>query len=300
MKVSVIIPAYNHEMYISASIRSVLEQTIDDFELIIINDGSTDNTENQILKYDDPRILYIAQKNQGAHFALNRGIDLAKGEYISILNSDDVYKNNRLEYCLRFLENHKDFSVVLTEVEGINEKGLTISNEISPQTEAWLEWYKEALIYSETTDFLLCTFAKNLLITTSNLFCRKEVLKKVGGFRPLRYAHDWDMLIRLSHYCNVFLMRNILLEYRIHQSNTVHEKNSKRKVEFEVNWLIADNIRNLGANVNVFELMNSINRNHYVQLKVLTLLLMINRVAEFESLLNFNNTTTLELMELFT
>ena len=74
MKVSVIIPAYNHEKYIGASIESVLEQTFGDLELIIINDGSTDNTEREILKYDDSRIIYLSQENRGATTPSTKGL----------------------------------------------------------------------------------------------------------------------------------------------------------------------------------------------------------------------------------
>jgi glycosyltransferase involved in cell wall biosynthesis len=94
--ISVIMPAYNHERYVGEAIESVLAQTFEDFEFIIINDGSPDQTENVIQKYADPRIRYYSQENQGAHHALNRGIELSRGEYLSIINSDDLYHRERL------------------------------------------------------------------------------------------------------------------------------------------------------------------------------------------------------------
>jgi glycosyltransferase involved in cell wall biosynthesis len=297
MKVSIIIPAYNHEKYISAAIRSVLEQSHQDFELIIINDGSTDNTEKEILKFTDSRMTYIAQKNKGAHHSINSGIDLAKGEYISVLNSDDIYDSYRLEKCLNFLESHKDYSVVITEVQGITDGGVSVENIRTPQFEVWLNWYKEALLYFDGGKFLLSAFAKNILITTSNYFMRREIFEKVGRFRGLRYAHDWDMLLRLAQCCNVHLMREILLKYRIHQSNTVHEKNAEDKVKFEVNWLIAENIRHLKNNVNILELMDSIKRNHYINFELLSLFLMVKDTSKAEMLLDFQNDTTLRVME---
>jgi len=102
MKISVIIPAYNHEKYITEAISSVLNQSYHDLEIIIINDGSTDSTEQRILSIHDQRIQYVSQKNSGAHSAINRGISLAQGEYITILNSDDLYLPQRLETCLNF------------------------------------------------------------------------------------------------------------------------------------------------------------------------------------------------------
>ena len=298
MKVSVIIPAYNHEKYIGASIESVLEQTFGDLELIIINDGSTDNTEREILKYDDSRIIYLSQENRGAHNTINKGIDMAKGEYISILNSDDVYHPDRLALCLEYLKAHKDTWVMMTQVEGITGDGTSVTNQKTPQIVAWLDWYKDALKLYETRDFLLSAFAKNILVTTSNYFMTKAVFQKIGGFIALRYTHDWDMLLRLAQFCEIHLMREILLQYRIHQSNTVLEDDSEAKVKFEVNWLIARNIRLLTKDVDLLQLMDSIKKNHYIVSDVLTILLMINDASKAEGLLNFNHPITMELLKL--
>ena len=298
MKISVIIPAYNHEKYMGASIESVLGQTFKDFELIIINDGSTDNTEREILKYDDSRIIYLSQENSGAHNTINKGIDMAKGEYISILNSDDVYHPDRLALCLEYLEAHKDTSVVITQVEGITGDGTSVTNQKTPQIMAWLDWYRDALALFQTNDFLLSAFAKNILITTSNYFMRKAVFQEAGGFVALRYTHDWDMLLRLAQFCEIHLMREVLLQYRIHQSNTVLEDDSEAKVKFEVNWLIARNIRQLTKDVDLLQLMDSIKKNHYIVSDVLTLLLMINDASKAKGLLNFKHPITMELIEL--
>ena len=298
MKISVIIPAYNHEKYIGASIESVLGQTFKDFELIIINDGSRDNTEREVLKYDDPRIIYVSQKNSGAHNTINKGIAMARGEYISILNSDDIYHPDRLELCLKFLEDHKSTSVVITQVEGITGDGTSVTNQKTPPIMAWLDWYKDALKLYETRNFLLSAFAKNILITTSNYFMTKAVFQKVGGFTALRYTHDWDMLLRLARFCEIHLMREVLLQYRIHQSNTVLEDDSEAKVKFEVNWLIAKNIRQLTRDVDLLQLMDLIKKNHYIVSDVLMPLLMINDPSQAEALLNFEHPTTVEMLKL--
>ena len=298
MKISVIIPAYNHEKYIGASIESVLGQTFKDFELIIINDGSADNTEREILKYDDSRIIYLSQENRGAHNTINKGIDMAKGEYISILNSDDVYHPDRLALCLEHLESHKGTSVVITQVEGITDEGAPVTDQKTPQIMAWLDWYSDALALFQTNDFLLSAFAKNILVTTSNYFMTKAIFQKAGGFSSLRYAHDWDMLLRLARFCKIHLMRDVLLQYRIHQSNTVLEDDSEAKVKFEVNWLIVRNIRQLTEDVDLLQLMDSIKKNHYIVSDVLTLLLTINNASKAEELLNFKHPITVEMLKL--
>ena len=298
MKISVIIPAYNHEMYIHDAIESVLEQTFNDLELIIINDGSTDKTEDVILEYNDPRISYIAQSNRGAHATINRGIDLAKGDYIAILNSDDVYHANRMEKCLRYLEKNNNLSGVFTKVQGIDEEGMPVENKKTPNIQAWLKWYNDSQEFFRNNDFLSCMTAKNLLITTSNFFLKKSIFKKVGGFRRLRYAHDWDMLLRLSRHHALNFYDEILLEYRIHEKNTVQEDKSEKKVRFEVNWLIADHLRKLNEKKDVFELMKSLRQNHYISFEVLTILLMINKRDQFKCLLDFDNAMTQKIMEL--
>ena len=95
--VSVVIPAYNHENFIGPAIDSVLGQSFEDFELIVIDDGSTDNTGTIVQNYTDSRLTYFYQENQDAFNTINRGLSLARGRYVSILNSDDIYALDRLE-----------------------------------------------------------------------------------------------------------------------------------------------------------------------------------------------------------
>ena len=106
--ISVVIPAYNHEKFIGPAIESVLSQSVDDFELIIIDDGSTDNTATVIKSYKDPRLHYFHQENQDAYNTINRGLGKARGRYISILNSDDMYRPERFTRILNFIEEQEE------------------------------------------------------------------------------------------------------------------------------------------------------------------------------------------------
>ena len=104
MLISVILPAYNAEQYIKESIDSILTQSLRDFELIIINDGSLDKTEDLILSYSDNRIIYIKnEKNLGLIKTLNKGVSYAKGSYIVRMDADDVCMPNRFEKQVEFL-----------------------------------------------------------------------------------------------------------------------------------------------------------------------------------------------------
>src|SRR4030042_3503317 len=111
-KISVVIPAYNHQKYVGEAIQSVLDQTFQDFELIIINDGSTDHTEAEILKFKDERIRYYSQENRGLSAPLNRGIELARGEYFNFLPSDDAFFPDKLEAQLRIFEKNPSLGLV--------------------------------------------------------------------------------------------------------------------------------------------------------------------------------------------
>lgn len=297
MKVSVIIPAYNHEKYIADAIDSVLSQSCQDFEIIIINDGSTDSTEQRILTFQDHRIRYLNQNNSGAHFTLNKGISLAQGEFISILNSDDVYLPERLEKCLDFLETNTNYSVVMTTVEGIDEQGKPAKLNMTPQIKAWLDWYASALPLFIEDRFYPNAFAKNIMITTSNLFARRRVFEECGGFKGLRYAHDWDMLLRLSRRYHIHLIKKDLLQYRMHAANTVHERGGDLKVQYEVNWLIVENLRELNANVPFSELLGLLKNNKYLSFEMIFFLLMKDQPA-FYDLIDFKNPQAMQLMQL--
>ena len=299
MKVSVVIPAYNHEKYIDETINSVLSQTYEDFELIIINDGSTDNTEDAIRSYKDKRIKYYHQNNQGAHVAINKGIKMSCGHYVAILNSDDVYTPNRLRRCVEFLDRNDGYSAVITKVSGIKGNGLPVSKRDSAHIKAWLKWYEKALTFFENDQFMPSTFSNNILITTSNYFMRKSVLDRIGGFLPLRYTHDWDFLLRLSGETKIHLLDEVLLKYRIHDSNTVQEDNSEGRVKYEVNWLIAENIQYLfSSDIDIPDMLVLLKENHYVSMDVLMLILGYGKKIPSSSLLDFNHPVTKRIIHL--
>ena len=222
MKVSVVIPAYNHEQFIAPAIDSVLKQSLQDFELIIVDDGSTDNTASVIKEYSDPRIHYYYQENQDAFNTINRGIGLAQGEYIAILNSDDIYAPDRLQ---RLVDTQKETGAqcLFTDVIPISDAG----EEFTDPEFGWNVWHKKNRDFCETARDLYAAFLKgNFMVTTSNLFMSREAAEKVGKFCSLRYLHDYDFMFRMLlafpeqvHY----LRDEKLLYYRIHDGNTLGE-----------------------------------------------------------------------------
>lgn len=219
--ISVIMPAYNHAAYIGEAIESVLTQTFSDFEFIIINDGSKDDTERVIRSFADSRIRYYSQKNCGAHNALNRGISIAQGKYISIINSDDVYASERLSKLFHYAES-EGLDFIFTAIEHIDSKSMPISYDDSRRFgyEKLLESYKE------TEDLLGTILIENIALTTSNFFFTKVLLESVGNFSSYRYAHDYDFLLRVFKACSltgIVMLAERLLKYRRHEKNTIIE-----------------------------------------------------------------------------
>ncbi|PIE73576.1 MAG: hypothetical protein CSA20_02355 [Deltaproteobacteria bacterium] len=220
--VSVIIPAYNHEQFIGAAIDSVLAQTCDDFELIIVNDGSTDRTEEVIRSYDDPRIRYYSQENQDAFNTINRGMSLAKGRFLSILNSDDIYSLDRLEKILSFQKEHSS-ECVITDVVPISDRG----EEFDDPQFGWNQWHqKNRRAFRDADDIYTAFLHGNFMVTTSNLFISRKAALQVGEFCSLRYLHDYDYIFRIMlHFPEAvhYMENDRLLYYRIHGGNTLGE-----------------------------------------------------------------------------
>lgn len=230
--VTVIIPAYNHEDFVVEAIASVLSQSLKDFELLIVDDGSTDSTLNQIRTFDDPRITVIVQENRGAAAALNRGLNEAKGRYIAVLNSDDRYHVDRLQVLCETLKNNPQLQLVVTGINVINREGQC---EAATWLERGLEYYKKSgtVFYAVMRDNFICS--------SSNFFFRRELLEKTGLFLPLRYCHDLDFILQALVYGEVLCLDEVLLDYRVHGSNTIKESfvDGSELFKFEVSSVIA-------------------------------------------------------------
>src|ERR1700681_1475187 len=131
--VSVVLPVYNGERYLTQSINSILFQTYSNWELIIINDGSSDNTENLILNYPDKRIKYISNDgNKGIIYSLNKGLEKAKGEFIARLDADDVALPFRIEKQVEFLTENTDYAMCGSYFQTIDSNGKILKNVTFP------------------------------------------------------------------------------------------------------------------------------------------------------------------------
>jgi hypothetical protein len=192
IQISVLMPAYNAGKYIGEAIRSVLGQTYARFELLIVNDGSTDDVEEVVRSFKDPRIRLITQKNQGVSVALNTGLQAARGQYIARFDADDICYPERLAIQLGFLECHPDHVLVGSDVDYITEEGAFI--------------YRHHCISHSSAEvqeklYFYCPFIH------SSVMYRKDAVLAAGGYDPLALTFEdyllWVHLLRNGKAANI-------------------------------------------------------------------------------------------------
>ncbi|MCB0349554.1 MAG: glycosyltransferase [Bdellovibrionales bacterium] len=220
--VSVIVPSYNHEQYIEEAIFSVINQTYSNIELIIVDDGSHDNSREIIKKIilsqkqNGTKIKFIKQRNSGAHAAINKGLRLARGEYLTILNSDDRFHPQRIERLVSSLKG-RDEGFAFTLVQHIDSLG----DPLDCKNRAVFGYNTALSARHEYPSLGYALLISNIAITTGNFFFTRNLFKKIGQFKSYRVAHDWDFLLRALYYTEPIFLQEKLIDYRIHETNTV-------------------------------------------------------------------------------
>lgn len=218
-KVSVIIPAYNQGHYLKEAIQSVLTQDYTDYELIIIDDGSQDNTREVVDSFSDARIRYLYQSNKGLTAARNTGIGLASGQYISFLDSDDIFLPEKLTALVGLLESKSLVGFVFGNAYYMDENG----QRLALMANSWLQ--------NDTTQLLIGN-----PIHVGSVLVRLEWLENVGLFDEDNQAcGDWDMWLRLAK--NGCVMQYIDLpvsSYRVHSEQMTRSAKRMRKAMLDV------------------------------------------------------------------
>jgi len=204
---SVVIPSYNRADYIGETIESVLQQTYSNIEVVVIDDGSTDNTA-QVVEPFAPRVRYIRQENAERGASRNHGLRLAKGEYIAFLDSDDLWLPDKAERGIHFLRDRPGVGMLCTDAIEIDGEG----NE---------RRLLHARGYSgKVTGKLL---QNNFVIMPTHL-ARTSVVREIGGFREERKlsgSEDWEMWVRLSLVAEIAYIPQVTAKYRVHTANTM-------------------------------------------------------------------------------
>lgn len=203
--VSVILPAYNAERFLKDSIDSILNQTFKDFELIILNDGSTDRTEDIILSYSDPRIRYVKnEQNLKLIKTLNKGIDLARGKYIARMDADDISLPTRFEKQVKYLETHDDIEMVGALAYMMKEDGT-----VTHVSRHYVTFHPDACQFASMFE---CQFVHPVCML------RAGILKKLRYSESEKAMHSEDRELWSRMYLEGCRMSNIqepLLKYRV-------------------------------------------------------------------------------------
>jgi len=194
---SVIIPTYNREGFLKKALDSVLKQTFKDFELIVIDDGSTDRTKELIGLFKDERLLYYYQDNHGVAHARNRGLEKAKGEYIAFLDSDDWWKENKLERFNEAIQRNPQIKIFHSQELWYRSGQIHNPKKTHKKPNGWV--YPQALS--------LCC------ISISTAVIHESVLKKVGNFdESFEACEDYDFWLRSTLHYPIFLIDAFLTE----------------------------------------------------------------------------------------
>lgn len=180
-EISVVIPTYNRADVLPRAIDSVLDQSYRDFEVVVVDDGSEDHTEDVVSSYDDKRVTYVSQRNNGANHARNNGVQNAESKYISFLDSDDEFHENHLHTVVEKLEEDSTIAAVLTSYRGVYENQIE-KREVKTGTIPQID-----------------IINKNVPIGFSCMTIRSSVFEEVGPLdEQLESSQDYDYLIRLS------------------------------------------------------------------------------------------------------
>lgn len=208
--VSVVTPTYNRAGFLPQAVESVLAQTFGDFELIVVDDGSTDDTPEVMRSYlQDPRVRYLTQPNQGQSVARNRGIAEAKGEYICFLDSDNAWREDKLEKSLAVFQAHPDYHVVYGDFIIIDESGTELGvNRMNRHT-----------------GFVTPQLLKDNFVSMNTTMTRKYCFDEMGAFDEKdRLAEDYGLWLRLSTCYRFYYLPEVLGYYRVMEDQISSDK----------------------------------------------------------------------------
>lgn len=207
--VSVIIPVYNGSRYIASAIESVFSQSYQNIEIIVVNDGSRDDTYEKIKPYLD-RLKYIYQKNCGASAARNKGIMNSAGEYVAFLDHDDIWLPEKIKTQIKYMSEHPEIGMVHSGCGFIDSDGKHLDG---------INW----AIGIEGKCFKELFIKNRIMMPTA--FIRKTCFNKIGLFaEDIRYCDDRELWMRLSREFPIGYINKLLAYYRIHDSNMTRNK----------------------------------------------------------------------------
>jgi glycosyltransferase involved in cell wall biosynthesis len=212
--VSVVIPTYNRAEMLAQALRSVLAQTFTDYEVIVVDDGSTDGTAEVVESFTDQRIKYLRQENRGSSAARNAGVEKAEGKYVAFLDSDDAWLPEKLEVQVAAFERHPTVGLVSCRsltIDPSNECAFPLELLRPPGDEIVADFHAEIIVSNR--------------FMTPALMVKRAVIEKVGGFdENLVYAEDWDLWIRIARECECCDVGRYLAAVRVHPESATSDR----------------------------------------------------------------------------
>lgn len=226
--VSIIVPSYNHQDYIHECIESILNQSYENIELIIIDDGSKDNTYEIICEYEKRikekigQYLIMKKNNEGVSKTINLGIEKSTGEYICIIASDDIMMSDRISIQVEYMIK-KNSRVSCGNSYII--RGCSITNELVITDVLKENYYKGSQFYK---------LIENYFISTPTIMLKKDVIDEFGTFNSKFSIEDWPYYVDIARKCNIDYIDEVLCAYRLHSSNSQTNKMKMFSYEKEI------------------------------------------------------------------
>jgi len=221
--VSVVLPTYNLARHVGEAIESVLAQTYSRYELLVVDDGSTDNTKEVVGKYlSDRRVTYIHKENGGCSSAYNRGLSEARGGYIAFLEHDDMWMPEKLQLQVQVLEDNPEFGMVHSDVSVINEQGVITRKSGNRERQS-----HNGMVFEEF-------FMSDVVIAPlSTVLVRTECLAKTGKFDEELPWDDYGFLLRLAWRYPIYFIPQSLIKYRLTPGSLSHKHADQRVACYE-------------------------------------------------------------------
>lgn len=229
MKISIITASYNYENYIKETVQSVLSQTYNDWEMIIVDDCSTDNSIDVIKSYNDDRIkLFVNEKNLGLKETLKRGIKEASSDWIVFLESDDVLAPDYLAKKVEIAQKYNDINLIFNDCEFFgNEERVKAFEHALKKTRSLLQnqSYPKKMLY----DF----YQSNKIFTFSSVMAKRSHLLKVNFNPKLDYLIDWHLWIQLSSLGKFYYLPEKLTKWRLHKNSYINSSTYKSPFDLQ-------------------------------------------------------------------
>lgn len=212
--VTILLPVYNAERYVAQSLESILRQTFTDFELLVINDGSTDRSEEIIKRFKDSRIRFCSQINKGISATLNYGIALSKGKYIRRHDADDISTPNSLKEQIDFITTHSDVGMVASQQAFMTERGKIAYNYRLPRASYFNE---KSFRYVTLDDF---TYEAASPIIHGTVLYERSLVSKLGGYRSAFFtSEDNDLWTRIMEHKKIAILNSCSYHLRLHSAS---------------------------------------------------------------------------------